>query len=166
MHSAQKEQIYFQLNRFISLLFYQLCRNEIAESEREWTQAVILVHSTELHPVFTKTRWKSLKHSTTKYNSHCSWNLQELRYSCWKNLFQHTHTHSSRTPIKKSVQPNYYKKWKVKRLHLIEDTKICLKPVGKIARTVAAPHTKLLEPNQEQALCDFWNLWRTNANPL
>ena len=26
MHSAQKEQIYFQLNRFISLLFYQLCR--------------------------------------------------------------------------------------------------------------------------------------------
>ena len=93
MHSVQKEQIYFQLNRFISLLFYQLCRNEIAESEREWTQAVILVHSTELHPVFTKTRWKSLKHSTTKYNSHYSWNLQELRYSCWKNLFQHTPTH-------------------------------------------------------------------------
>jgi len=60
MHSAQKEQIYFQLNRFISLQFYQLCRNEIAESEREWTQAVILVHSTELHLVFTKTRWKSL----------------------------------------------------------------------------------------------------------
>ena len=76
------------------------------------------------------------------------------------------HTHSSRKPIKKSVQPNYYKEWKVKRLHLIEDTKICLKPVGKIARTVAAPHTKLLEPNQEQALCDFRNLWRTNVNPL
>lgn len=53
----------------------------------------------------------------------------------------------------------------MKRLHLIEVTKISLKPVGKIARTVAAPHTKLLEPNQEQALCDFRNLWRTNANP-
>ena len=47
----------------------------------------------------------------------------------------------------------------MKRLHLIEDTKICLKPVGKIARTVAAPHTKLLEPNQERALCDFFEIF-------
>ena len=103
MNLAQKEQIYFHLNRFISLLFYQLCRNEIEESEREWTQAVILVHSTELHPVFTKTRWKSLKHSTTKYNSHCSWNLQELRYSCWKNLFQLTHTHTLQENLSRRV---------------------------------------------------------------
>ena len=93
MHSAQKEQIYFQLNRFISLLFYQLCRNEIVEREREWTQTIILVHSTwATSSLHLKPRWNSLNHSTNKHNSHCSWNLQELRYSCWKNLFQLTHT--------------------------------------------------------------------------
>ena len=43
----------------------------------------------------------------------------------------------------------------MKRLHLIEDTKICLKPVGKIARTVAAPHTKLLEPTKNKHFVIF-----------
>jgi len=65
------------------------------------------------------------------------------------------HTHSSRKPIKKSVQPNFYKKRKVKRLHLIEDAEICLKPVEQIARTVAAPHTKLLEPNKNKHFVIF-----------
>ena len=100
-----------------------------------------------------KPRWNSLNHNSNKHKSHCSWNLQELRYTCWKNLFQHTH--SSRNPIKKSVQPNFYKKWKVKRLHLIEDAEICLKPVEQIARTVATPHTKLLEPNKNKHFVIF-----------
>ena len=93
MKRAQKEQIYECLNRFISLLFQQLCRNLSAEIKREWTQGSYIGSlnwaTSSLH---LKPMWNSLNHSTTKHNSHCSWNLQELRYSCWKNLFQLTHT--------------------------------------------------------------------------
>ena len=96
-----------------------------------------------------KPRWNSLNHNSNKHISHCSWTLQELRNTCWKTLFQHTH--SSRNPIKKSVQPNFYKKRNVKRLHLIEDAEIFLKPVELIAKTVAAPLTKL------------WNQTRTST---
>ena len=93
MNWAQKEHIYYWLNKFISLLFYQLCINLIAEIEREWTQGSYtgsLNWTTSI--LHLKTRWNSLNHNTNKHNSHCSWNPQELRYSCWKNLFQHTHT--------------------------------------------------------------------------
>ena len=98
------EQIYFFA--VLSIMQKRNCR----ERENEHKQLYWFTQP-ELHPVFTNNRWNSLTHSTIKYTSHCSWNLQELRYSCWKNLFQHsyTHIHSPRTPIKKSVQPNYYK---------------------------------------------------------
>jgi len=43
----------------------------------------------------------------------------------------------------------------VKRLHLIEDAEICLKPVEQIARTLAAPLTKLLEPNKNKHFLIF-----------
>ena len=43
----------------------------------------------------------------------------------------------------------------MKRLHLIEDAEICLKLVEQIARTVAAPHTKLLEPKKNKHFVIF-----------
>ena len=100
-----------------------------------------------------KARWNSLKHNLNKHKSHCSWTLQELRYTCWKTLFQHTH--SSRNPIKKSLQPHFYRKWNVKRIHLIEDAEICLKPVEQIAKTVAAPLTKLWNQTRTSTLMIF-----------
>ena len=48
-----------------------------------------------------KPRWNSLNHNSNNHKHHRSWTLQELWYTCWKTLFQHTH--SLRNPIKKSV---------------------------------------------------------------
>jgi len=50
--------------------------------------------------------WNSLKHNSNNYKHHCSWTLQEHWHTCWKTLFQHTH--SSRNPIKKSLQSHFY----------------------------------------------------------
>ena len=102
---------------------------------------VILVHSNELHPVSPNPRWNPLnKTYQTHLHNHCSWTLQETWHTCWKTLFQHIH--SSRNPIKKSLQSHFYKKWNMKRIHLIEDAKICLRLVEQIAQTVATPLTK------------------------
>jgi len=43
----------------------------------------------------------------------------------------------------------------MKQLHLIENAEICLKPVEQIARTVATPLTKLLEPNKNKHFLIF-----------
>ena len=43
----------------------------------------------------------------------------------------------------------------MKRLHLIEDAEICLKLVEQIARIVAAPLTKLLDPNKNKHFVIF-----------
>jgi len=65
---------------------------------------------------------------------------------------------SAHTLFKKPYQEDctikLLKKRNVKRLHLIEDAEICLKPVEQIAKTVATPLTKLLEPNKNKH-CDF-----------
>jgi len=47
----------------------------------------------------------SLKHNSNNCKHQCSWTLQEPWHICWKTQFQHTH--SSRNPIKKSLQSHY-----------------------------------------------------------
>ena len=44
--------------------------------------------------------------------------LAEKHYSSTHN--------SSKNPIKKSLQPHFYKEWNMKRIHLIEDAEILM----------------------------------------
>ena len=101
---------------------------------------VILVHSNELHPISPKPRWNPLnKHTKHTYTTNVLEPYKNLDTLAEKHYFS---THSSRNPINKSLQSHFYKEWNMKRIHLIEDAEIYLRPVEQIAYTVAAPLTK------------------------